>query len=1044
MATRYLPYAIQPMKRTSKIPVVARRQRRREPRTPIWRIIFAITSLLTTTLFFLLLIPVVAGIVGYLYLDERTPEWVDRIVENTVAQGVSFYADNVYEGEVPTPDTIATSTERDFKTTQIYDRTGTVLLWEVLDPRGGNRQVVPLEQISPNLIEATIALEDKNFYVNPGVDLRGITRAALNLVSTGAIQGGGSSITQQLVKLVAIDPEDRFEQDFDRKIKEIILAVELSNRYDKDTILEWYLNQINYGRLAYGAQAAAVEYFGKNASDLTVAEAALLARLPNAPAFYDPYTNPEAALEGQQYALERMRIEGYITAQEYEAALEEPVLEHLVQTGIQASDFKAPHFTLYVVEQLEEKYGTDLLYRGGLKVITTLDFTLLQQQEAIAREHIARMQSENGIDVSNAAIVSMNPRTGEILSMMGSLDFNDAEIDGQVNMALAPRQPGSSIKPYTYLTAFLNGYTAASLIWDVRTVFDDSPNPPYVPENYERNYRGPVLMRDALQLSLNIPAVKTMQLVTKEAVIDTMHKMGINTLRPEEVGLALTLGGGDVTLLDHVYAFGVMANGGVMAGETVPEAQARPGYRELDPVSILRVENSRGEIIYSYDQPETREIISPQLAYLMQNIMSDNTARIPAFGEENPLTLADRPVAAKTGTTNDFRDGWTMGFTPQYVTGVWTGNADYRVMAIDDPALGSAVAGPIWQRVMTYLHEGKPVEQFSVPEGMVAVQVCRTSGMLPTPYCPEVKTEVFVDGTQPTTPDTLFQPFRICGESGQLATVYCPPDQVQTRVYMLIPPEAEDWARSANVPRPPIEYDPSYGPVAGGPISISSPQPYGYVRGTVNIEGNAYLEGGTTTQIITTQTETGTITSTVEVPIDPTTGGAFQLYRVQVGSGLDPASWVQIGPDHPEQKRGELLEVWNTGGFGDGIYTLQLLVLKADGTIERASSQVTLDNTRPTVELVYPYADQSYDLGGDSWLNLQAQASDNIALDRVEFYVNGRYYDASSSALSVRWTAEAANLARGESRTLEIYVVAVDSAGNRTQSDPIRVTVVGK
>jgi penicillin-binding protein 1C len=1035
------------MKRTSKIPVIARRQRRREPRTPIWRIIFAVTSLVTTFLFFLILIPVVAGAVGYLYLTEQTEPWVDRIVENVVVAGVSFYADNVYEGEVPTPETIATSTERDFKTTQIYDRTGTVLLWEVLDPRGGNRQVVTLEQISPYLIDATIALEDKNFYVNPGVDLRGITRAAMNLVSTGAIQGGGSSITQQLVKLVAIDPEDRFEQDFDRKIKEIILAIELSNRYDKDTILEWYLNQINYGRLAYGAQAAAVEYFGKNASELTLAEAALLARLPNAPAYYDPYTNPEAALEGQQLALDRMLEEDMISRQQYQEALQEPVLENLVQSGIQASDFRAPHFTLYVVEQLEEKYGTDLLYRGGLKVITTLDYTLLQQQEAIAREHIGRMQSEEGIDVSNAAIVSINPRTGELLSMMGSLDFNNAEIDGQVNMALAPRQPGSSIKPYTYLTAFINGYTAASMIWDVRTVFDDSPNPPYVPENYERDYRGPVLMRDALQLSLNIPAVKTMQLVTKEAVIDTMHKMGINTLRPEEVGLALTLGGGDVTLLDHVYAFSVMANGGVMAGEPVSEAEARPGYRELNPVSILRVENSRGEIIYSYDQPQTREIISPQLAYLMQNIMSDNQARVPAFGEENPLTLPDRPVAAKTGTTNDFRDGWTMGFTPQYVTGVWTGNADYRVMAIDDPALGSAVAGPIWQRVMAFLHEGKPVEEFPVPQGMVAVQVCRVSGMLPTTYCPEVKTEIFIEGTQPTTPDTLFQPFRICGNSGQLATVYCPPDQVRTQVFMLIPPEAEDWARSSNIPRPPIEYDPSYGPVAGGPISISSPAPYGFVRGSVSIEGNAYIEGEsqTITQIVTTQTETGTITSTVEVPIDPATvTSSFQLYRVQVGAGLDPASWVQIGPDHFEQKRGGLLEAWNTGGFADGIYTLQLLVLKADGSIERASSQVTLDNTRPTVELVYPYTDQTYELGGDSWLNLQAQASDNIALDSVEFYINGRYYEESSSALSVRWTAEAANLAPGESRTLEIYAVAVDSAGNRTQSDTIRVTVVGK
>jgi hypothetical protein len=315
--------------------------------------------------------------------------------------------------------------------------------------------------------------------------------------------------------------------------------------------------------------------------------------------------------------------------------------------------------------------------------------------------------------------------------------------------------------------------------------------------------------------------------------------------------------------------------------------------------------------------------------------------------------------------------------------------------------------------------------------------------MLPTQYCPEVKSEIFIEGTQPTTPDTLFQPFRICGSSGRLATVYCPPDQVRTQVFMLIPPEAEDWARDADVPRPPIEYDPSYGPVSGGPISILNPVPYGYVRGTVNIEGNAYIETGTTTQIVTTQTESGTITSTLEVPID-LGGGAFRLYRVQVGAGLDPSSWIQIGPDYFEQRRGGRLEVWNTGGFADGIYTLQLIVLKEDGSIQRASSQVTLDNTQPEIQIVYPYPDQSYELGGDSWLNFQAQATDNIALDRVEFYVNGEYYDTSSSSLSVRWTAEAAELQPGESRDLELYVVAFDVAGNRKQSDPIRVTVVGK
>lgn len=1021
------------MDRASKLPVLTRRQRRRtKSHSPVLRMWLSVLSSLMVLTVLLVGVPSAGAAVGVLYLAERTPPWVDRIVEGIVVQGVSFYAANLYEGELPTPDEIASTTEREFKTTKIYDRTGQHLLWEVYDPRGGDRQVVELERISPHLRNATIALEDKTFYANPGVNLRGIARAAYLLIQSGEVQGGGSSITQQLVKLIAIAPEERFEQSWERKIKEAILAIELSNRYDKDTILEWYLNTINYGRRAYGAQAAAGEYFGKDVADLTIAEAAMLAMLPNAPALYDPKTRPEEAVQRQRLVLERMREEGYISPEEYEAALAEPVLEHLVLGGVQASDFKAPHFTNYVVEILTEKYGTDLLYRGGLTVITTLDYDLLLKQEELARAHLAAMQAE-GVDASNAAVVTINPRTGEILSLMGSLDYNNADIDGQVNMALAPRQPGSSVKPYTYLAAFANGYTPASMIWDVRTVFDDYPNPPYVPENYERDYKGPVLFRDALALSLNIPAVKVMDVVGIDKVIDLMHRMGINTLRKEEVGLSMTLGGGEVTLLDHVYAFSVLANNGVMVGEPVSEALRRPGYRELNPVAILRIEDARGQILHSYTQPETRQVIDPKLAYLMQNIMSDNESRIPAFGQDNKLVLPDRPVAAKTGTTNDFRDGWTLGFTPQFATGVWVGNADYRDMGQEAP--GGSVAAPIWQQVMIHLHQGQPVEQFPVPAGIVQVQVCKRSGMLPTPNCPEVKTEIFIEGTQPTTPDTLFQPFRICGNSGRLATVYCPPAQTRVQVFMMIPPEAEDWARSENIPLPPVAYDATYGPVAGGPVAITNPAPYGYVRGTVTIQGNASVPP-IVQEVVT---PTIPISGTEALPPEPLTN--FQLYRVQVGQGLDPSSWINIGPDHLESRSNETLEFWNTTGFANGLYTLQLTVLKLDGTVQRSAVQVYVDNTAPTIALTYPYADQTYELGGDSWLNFQAEAEDNIAMDKVEFYVNGRFFDSSSSSFNVRWTLENAGLSDGQEREIEVWAVAVDAAGNRKESERIRFRV---
>jgi penicillin-binding protein 1C len=1020
-------------RRANRAILLARRQRRRQPNhAPLIRIGLAVLSGLFIVSFFLVTVPAALAGVGYLYLREETPPWVDEIVEDTVGASVAFYAENFYEGELPPPESVEQGTERAFKTTKIYDRTGQHLLWEVYDPRGGNRQVVPLEQIPLHLRQATIALEDKTFYENPGVDVRGITRAALLNFEAGTIVGGGSSITQQLIKNVAIDPEERSQQSYERKIKEVILSIQLSQQYDKDTILEWYLNTINYGRRAYGVQAAAATYFGKDVSQLTVAESAMLAMLPNLPAVYDPFTEPEAAVERQRIVLGRMLEEGYLSEEEYEAALEEPVLDNLVRPT--ASEYKAPHFTIYVQRLLEEKFGTELLYSGGLTVYTTLDYEVFQQQEQFAREHIAAMQAE-GVDATNAAVVTINPRTGEIVSMVGSLDYNNAEIDGEINMALAPRQPGSSVKPYTFLAAFMNGYTPASLIWDVRTVFGDYPNEPYVPENYYRTYNGPVLLRSALGQSLNIPAVKLMDQVGKEQVVNLMHRMGINTLNADEVGLSLTLGGGEVTLLDHTFAFSVLANNGVMAGEPVPDLQVRPGYRELDPVAILRVDDALGNMLYSYTEPQAREIVSPQYAYLMQNILSDNEARLPAFAEDNPLRLPDRPAAAKTGTTNDFRDGWTLGFTPQYVTGVWVGNADYHDMGQEAP--GGSVAAPIWQRSMMALHEGLPAEPFPVPPGMVQAEICKTSGMLPTPNCPETRTEIFIEGTQPTTPDTLHQAFRICGDSGRLATIYCPESEVREQVFMMVPPEAEDWARQNDMPLPPVAYDASYGPaVGGGPISIERPAAYGYVRDITPIEGSAFVSSiRAQTFITSTDNPTGTWTSN-EV-------SNFRLYRVQFGQGLDPSSWIQIGPDHYETRRNQNLEFWDTRGFADGLYTLQLIVLSRNGNQQVATVQATIDNTPPTVEITYPYADTDYELGGDSWLNVQANATDNITLDRVEFYVNGQLFNTARSTYNVRWTMEDAQppIPEGEERELELYAVAYDAAGNRTESERIRVLV---
>lgn len=999
------------MNDATKLSILQRRQRlrrkQREPNLGLWvRVIAVILAILSM----LVLIPTTVGAVGVAYLAELTPGWVDNIVEGAVGVGVDMYASNFYDEDLPTPDDLNRRTQREFKTTQIYDRTGEHLLWEVYDREGGNRQVVPLEEIPLHLRQATIALEDRTFYENPGVDLRGITRAFYANLRSGEIVQGGSTITQQLVKNQLISPEERYEQSYDRKIKEVIMSLEISRRYDKETILEWYLNTINYGRLAYGVQAAAYTYFDKDVTELTLAESAMLAALPNAPALYDPFTAPEQAKQRQEAVLDAMYRAGFISREEMEAAKEEPILDHLAQP--KRFDVQSPHFVFYVQKLLEERFGPDLVYRGGLTVYTTLDLNAYNVALEEARRHVAALQQDPEKHVTNASVVVLNAKTAEILAMVGSLDYFDASIDGQVNIAVSPRQPGSSFKPFTYATAFAKGYTLATMVWDVRTVFDDSPNPPYVPENYDRRYHGPVTFRDALANSYNIPAVKVLEMAGIRDVLDTAHRMGINTLQREDYGLSLTLGGGEVTLLDMVYAYSVFANNGTMVGRPVPTEDQRPGYRELDPVAILRIEDAAGNILYEYEEPDRREVLAPQLAYLITDILSDEQSRRPAMGANSPLQLS-RPAAAKTGTTNDFRDNWTLGYTPQLVTGVWVGNADNSEMG---DVSGLSGAAPIWHDVMERLHEGMPVEQFSQPPGLVSTQICARSGQLPTPSCPSVRTEIFIEGTQPTTYDTLYQTFRICNPSKKLATVYCPPEQVEEQVFMVVPPEAREWAQNSGIPLPPTEYDTTYGPTEGGStIAIQSPQPYGYVSGVVPIEGTARTE-----------------------PPDQ-----FQLYRVELGEGLDPASWVQVGPDHNEQVSNGVLEHLDTNGLQEGLYTLQLTVLRNDGTAERSQIQVTVDKTAPTVNITYPYPDQEYVLGGDEWVNIQADAQDNFAMQRVDFYIDGQQFASSTVApFNEKWTLDnEGGLAPGQSREHEIRVVAVDAAGNQTESDAIRIRV---
>ena len=725
-------------------------------------------------------------------------------VGGAVAAYLSFTAD------LPDPSQIeAQFTNQNvdfFETTKIYDRTGKNLLYEVIDERTGDRQWVALDQVPEFCRQSTIANEDRSFYENAGFDLRGMGRALMSNLQGGQVQGG-SSITQQVVKNTLIEAEQRTVREgiegYTRKIRETLLAVEVGRRYPKDQILEWYLNTNNYGNFAYGIQAAAKVYFNKTVDQLNLAECAMLAPIPQFP-IQNPIDAPPDAKLRQELAIDAMLRDGYITTDEAVASKKEKVQ---IKTGGVAQRFnvQAPHFSVYVRKWLEDKFGVELVNRGGLKVYTTLDLDLQNYAQKTITDQVEKLTAE-GHNANNGAAVMIRPTTGEILTMVGSADYWNDAIDGKFNVTTGLRQPGSSFKPFTYLTLLTQGVPASYGFLDVRTEFaQPGGNPPvYVPENYDRKYHGYQRLRLSLAQSLNIPAVRAMEMAGVENVIRTAHKMGITTLDQglAYYGLALTLGGGEVKLLDETYAFGVLANNGNMAGAPVAEDRQRPGYRTVDPVPVLRVEDSNGEVLWKYETPTTIPVVDQKYAYLINNMLSDNPARWPAFGRNNVLEL-DRPAAVKTGTTNDYKDNWTVGYTPQLVTGVWIGNTDATPMK---KVTGITGAAPVWNQLMSYYLKDKPVQPFARPAGLVEKAVCATTGLLPTKYCPTVS-ELFIPGTEPTSYDTLYQAFLIDRETGQLATAETPADRVEEKVFEIYPPEADDYVREANIPQPPNMFD---------------------------------------------------------------------------------------------------------------------------------------------------------------------------------------------------------------------------------------------
>ncbi len=587
------------------------------------------------------------------------------------------------------PDPAKISQRQIVESTKIYDRTGQVLLYDIHGEE--QRTVVNFDQISSYLKEATVVTEDVDFYHHPGIDIKAILRAAFANLIGRKISQGGSTITQQFIKGSILTPE----QTFTRKIKEAVLSLELEKKYSKDEILGFYLNQISYGSNAYGIEAAAQTFFNKSAKDLDLAESALLAALPQAPSRLSPFgSHPEELKARQEYILDRLVRYNYVSAEEAEAAKKESL-----KFSLQAHGIKAPHFVMYVKEYLENKYGADYIDKAGLKVYTTLDWDLQQAAEQIISD--GAQNNSKKYQATNAALAAIDPKTGQILAMVGSRDYFDLAHDGNVNVTIRDRQPGSSFKPFVYATAFAKGYTPDTVLFDLKTEFNpDCPASAdqekdqyglgcYHPGDYDDKFRGPLTVRQALAQSLNIPSVQVLYLAGVPESIKTAQNMGITTLNdPQRYGLSLVLGGGEVKLLDEVAACGVFATEGV----------------KYEKTPILKIEDSAGKIVEE-SKNEPKKVLEPQIARLISDILSDNASRSPVFGSSSALYFPERPVAAKTGTTQGYRDAWTVGYTPSLAAGIWVGNNNNSPMA--RAGAGIAAAGPLWHAFIKKAYELK-------------------------------------------------------------------------------------------------------------------------------------------------------------------------------------------------------------------------------------------------------------------------------------------------------------------------------------------------
>ena len=903
--------------------------------------------------------------------------------------------------------------------TRLYDSTGEHIIRTLKDPSSNGRQYLALppelwkdhswQVSSPDrpevqaylpaeLVDAILAVVEPSFWNSPGFSISGL------------FDNASPTLAQRLVRdlLLADEPAG-----LRRSLRESLLAAQLTATYGRVKVLEWYLNIARFGSLVYGASDAAQVYLGKSAEALNLAEAAILAAAHEAPAINLLYAT-EFTLEKQKEILTRMYELGIINLRELNQALTYPIAFHSPEI-VEADPFFP--FTELVLEGLAEKLEADKLERGGLDIITTLDYDLQVQTSCAASTQVMRME-EPGADDStsprsdcqaarllptlaieeraspgslSAHVLVLDPRSGHILAFSGDTDSNLNRLHQ------AAYEPGSLITPFIYLTSFTRGMGPASLVWDIPLSENDLQL-----NNANQIYHGPVSLRTAFANDYFIPAAQVLAQVGPDSVSRITREFGLTSISVNDLNEMLVsrplLSGGQVSLVEIGQAYSVFANQGVLAGQATSQQSGNNGLAPLKPVTILSVKDRNGNTwmncldLLINCTPQVRPIVSPQLAYLVTDLLSDEPSRWPSLGHPNPLEIG-RPAGAKIGLVGSKAQAWTAGFTPQVTAVVWLGDTSFQEQLPPGNITSKASAG-LWHAVIQYASRNLDPEDWSVPDGISRVETCYPSGLLPTANCPTVVMEVFINGNEPTSPDNLYRIFQVNRETGRLATIFTPSELVEERVYLVVPPNATEWAKAAGLPTPPDAYDAITAQPNLEDVRIDSPEMFSHLGGSVKITGTA-------------------------------AGPNFEFYRVQVGKGLNPREWIQIGDTKNTPVVGDVLAEWDLNSLS-GLYAVQLQVVRTDQRIETAIIQVTVDNQKPEVTILQPDQAQQFGAAKENNIILQVEAWDDIGVHKVDFFINNQIIASlSQPPFTISWTPSPGQ---------HVFLVkAVDQANNTSE-----------